>query len=888
MNKRWLLVAVGVGLAIAGWLLWRGNAGTPEGKQAGASTPKTASRTSRQASMTWEEPSKIGDGGLTLRGQVMGPDQKLVPGATVWLQGEREQKADENGEFEFSGLASRTYELSAHHELLTGGPVSVYLHEGTDPVVIHMGAAQALAVRVLDAKDQSPIVGAFVKLKGDLPQEFRTNATGEARVVVPRNEGASLAVRADGYGAIETWVPRGEEETTVLLVRGVPVSGRVLDETGKGIAGAKVSIATKSWDQWPRQDTEDTRTNDAGEFVFAAVSPGARAIEARSPQFVRGELEQSLDVATTPIKDLVITLKKGGVLRGVVTTNDGKPASSARVLIGGDDVTKFADFADKNSWTDEKGEFVVAGLPDGALWVSASAGDASSQAVEAKIAAGTEATVKLVLDQVGTIAGMVVDESGASVPEVQVSAFQEDLQKIFRGQANGDTVYTDGGGNFVLRGLPNGEYRVAASRVGFERKWRGEHVVAKTGDVNVRVKLAKPARIRGKLVLPGGAAPKTAIVRIGNEVRTIAKQGAFTLEDVAPGKHRVTATGPEFLAAQQEVTLAAGEQKDLGTWQLEKGRTLTGSVVDVNGAPVANARIMVIGRMSMDADESDESLVEISSEEEALASLMGSERATSDEQGRFAVTGMRFGKSRVFAEVKGKGKSLRVEIPAGKADPAPIQLTLLGFGTVKGIVTKNGKPVKGFVTASVGRDTSGSSTQSAADGTYTLSNVTAGRAKLTAGVQSGMGASGLVVQEVDVKEGATTEANFDIKTGQLSLEVTLAPKGEGQVGLTIFVLARGLVSITTIADMQTQFESKPEMLAAQQTAFGLKATLAELDAGTYTLCSIPLVGNPMDPAFQEAMQKELPKQPAQCTKVVLAASPAVQQFTHEVNLPKTN
>ena len=147
--------------------------------------------------------------------------------------------------------------------------------------------------------------------------------------------------------------------------------------------------------------------------------------------------------------------------------------------------------------------------------------------------------LKLVLDVKGTIAGIVVDETGQPVAEVQVNAFPD----ILGGEspdaillAGMSSATTDGAGQFTIRGLPDGAYRVRAARSSGARRYDwGQHgVAAKTGDKNVKITLAAPGidqrQDRASRAAPRRRSRRSSSARRHRPPRT--QDGTFKLRSV--------------------------------------------------------------------------------------------------------------------------------------------------------------------------------------------------------------------------------------------------------------------------------------------------------------------------------------------------------------------
>jgi hypothetical protein len=57
---------------------------------------------------------------------------------------------------------------------------------------------------------------------------------------------------------------------------------------------------------------------------------------------------------------------------------------------------------------------------------------------------------------------------------------------------------------------------------------------------------------------------------------------------------------------------------------------------------------------------------------------------------------------------------------------------------------------------------------------------------------------------------------------------------------------------------------------------------ADLQAGSYTLCTAPLAGEIMDPIFGAKLNEHEQDLKVYCKQITIAASPAKQRFVHEV------
>src|SRR5690606_7822712 len=187
---------------------------------------------------------------------------------------------------------------------------------------------------------------------------------------------------------------------------------------------------------------------------------------------------------------------------------------------------------------------------------------------------------------------------------------------------SGRPVLTDDEGRFRLLNLSPGKYTLQA-----QRPRAGDAVlehVALGGDVVLTI--AAPSRLAGTVSLPGGETPDEFSVTVDN------RRGGFTRTDrffrtggrwgfdaVPAGELEVlvsAAAGTQKL----ELTLGAGEQKSDVRVELAAKVTVRGTVVDLDGEPVAGLEVKISASKNFrfSLDEADR-------------------RHVSDEAGRFEV-----------------------------------------------------------------------------------------------------------------------------------------------------------------------------------------------------------------------------------------------------------
>jgi protocatechuate 3,4-dioxygenase beta subunit len=393
---------------------------------------------------------------LTLRGHVVFPDGKAVPGAEVVLQsgpgavpgvapeatvrdGARRVVAGADGVFAFDNLRVGTYVLGAVHDDDVAPTLEVQLSPGTGDVTLVMFPGAGVEVAVRAAGTRAPIAGATVKITdGDRTfgeqwslRTAQTDAQGIAKFR-GMNATASHVITATAAGYAENTVAAHDFQfadrnwtVEVLLKRAARVSGRVVDANGHGLANA--TVAWELGGQPRPADTPDlfdpfpfhghfqaVQTDAEGRFALDA-EPGSGCVLAAHPTHELGEICGVAVAIDSERSGLEIVLRDGGRVSGQVVWSDGTPAAGATVI------------ATKRGWihqpiqsksyrfetrTGLDGRFELRGIKRGELDLAASTDEASSPLVPvdlSKRADQRDITIKLSSE--GTIRGRVVDEA---------------------------------------------------------------------------------------------------------------------------------------------------------------------------------------------------------------------------------------------------------------------------------------------------------------------------------------------------------------------------------------------------------------------------------------------------------------------------------------------
>jgi protocatechuate 3,4-dioxygenase beta subunit len=890
-----LFVAVGI-VAFAVWFFaLRGDKPSspsqptsPAGGSAAHTQPPPAAKTQAPAppgmAPRWELDTDR-EGPLRLEGQVVDADGQGVGGAAVWLSSvpPRTTTTEDDGSFAFDKLVGRQYALGAAAGTRVGGPVQYRLTQTSDPVVIRVFEGSKLAVTVVTAEG-APIADAQLAIAGVQDVEGKTTADGTATLspVLPGWAAvqASAAGFAPGSGFTQVAGGGATAQLRITLRKGVAVSGRVIDDRGKPVASARVT--TSGVFDLPA-GLDPVVTDAKGRFAFAALAAGTHTLVATDGEHAPAR-SGPLTVEDRPIDNVEIVMQTGGAIAGTVVDQEGAPVAFATIRASGDGQQAWQAGA-RQVTSDHAGAFELRGLPRAKLKLRAESDAAASAiAVVDLEAQQDQRDLRLVLDVTGTIAGIVVDETGQPLPEVQVNAFPDIL-----GGASADAVVlagmssatSDGGGRFVIRGLPDGEYRVRAARSSGRGQydWGQGGVSAKTGDKDVKITLAAPGSLVGKLVVEGtNAPPGLASVQLGSQPPTAAaKDGSFSLDDLAPGTYDLHVRGPEFTVfTKRDVVIATGKPTDVGTLTLLRGRKLTGRVVDGAGRPVPGAKIKS-GDMLYSLQGADEQM-------ETFEEMSGIRSAMSDQDGRFTLIGIAKKSTSLMADHPTRGRSNALEIHAGTDDPPPITLALRGYGSIAGTVTSQGKPVAGAsVTATPkGGGAQVQIAQSAHDGSFKLTKIAEGTTVVSVMQQSMMSLKSTST-EVQVTANKQTTVKIDIPVGSVTLSVQIKPLAGQQVDSAQVFMFRSTVAMNNAKDLTDAFLGGGAV--GMKFWFGEGKPAPEFDelvAGDYSVCTIPITGDLNDSKFQQRLQENVNVLAVYCKTLKVTASPDKQSFVHEV------
>jgi protocatechuate 3,4-dioxygenase beta subunit len=390
----------------------------------------------------------------------------------------------------------------------------------------------------------APVAGVELQVVG--PAGLRSSQSGpDGRFAFADLAEGRYALRAthDDDAAYLDSVVVGEADAgvgrlVIELAPGQRLDGRLVDRSGRAIAGGEVTVVEAPLGPLERR----VRTEADGGFHVRGVLAGSYVVAARASGFWPAA-PRPLAIGSARPPRVELQLERGAVVEGRVLDESGRPVANAQIDIAGE------------------GE---GGMP---------------------IAV--------------TAAGMVADSTwGRLEPSAELGILRGPLPypppiaapvTVRAGDARAFT--SDRNGSFRLVGLPAGRLVVAASHPDYAHATSEPLTTHADATATVTVTLRRSETLRGRLV-DGRAAPVAGVEILGDG-RTLAVsdgRGEFSVEHVAH-ELELVAQKSGWLPARRRVAPGAAAFD----WTLERAEgRLGGVVVDDRGGPLAGAHLEIL------------------------------------------------------------------------------------------------------------------------------------------------------------------------------------------------------------------------------------------------------------------------------------------------------
>ncbi|HEX6883671.1 MAG TPA: carboxypeptidase-like regulatory domain-containing protein [Planctomycetota bacterium] len=489
------------------------------------------------------------------------------------------------------------------------------------------------------------------------------------------------------------------------------------------------------------------RADAEGRFELRAVQAGyAQELEVDSEHCADTRVKVA-ELAPGRTEELTVVLSLGASLRGVVRTAGGQPLAGAEVRAAETGFWGFPGEELAKATCDAEGAFDLRHVrPGKILLLAEGAGYLEIKPMELELREGEErGGLVLTLEEGAAIAGHARFPDGAPAAGAAIDVGFDPAAMVGMGAMNAArgadgkaTAAADG--SFRVSGLGKGPFRVTArldrdAGPGSD-EWRGRTAGVAPGTSDVLVELRAPVALVGRVLERSGAPVRTFRVRAQLPSAVFFEQaekrdqsfedetGAFRLADLDPGTWEVTASAEGFGPSTTLLVSVPQEGEPL-VITLAPAASVTGTVLDPQGAPVAGAKVAPhvdtaqrLQRLRGDADRPE---------------------AVSKEDGTFLLTGLAEGRSAIEAQAQGFAGSdpLEVDLRAGETSTGLV-LRLRRGATVTGeVYGPDGKPVSVRVMAQAPGGLEMSMAQSDGEGRFRIAGLDPGAWTITAMLQGG-------------------------------------------------------------------------------------------------------------------------------------------------------
>jgi protocatechuate 3,4-dioxygenase beta subunit len=687
----------------------------------------------------------------------------------------------------------------------------------------------------------APIAGALVLLieplsafSGGIPKvEGITAADGTFSVAAMPSGNLLLVVRAIGYAThMESNLSLPALGLTITLEAGISLRLRTVDAEQPARPAPGVSVALMY-----RGSFGGGETDDRGELLVTNLPTKSSRMWGGQQQALLwggGYVARMAEIGTKEPVDGVldmgdVEMTKGGVVFGKVldrTTGDPIAGAQLRSLGGMDQQLEFMGAVTAVSADD--GRYELEGVPLKAHTILASHPDYLSTLDDAaliQVVQGgggkqvfpdgrkkVEHDLELVPAMTAT--GVVLAPDGNPVAGAKVGV--RDQMSIFRRilGSNVPSAVTDAEGRFTLGGLRKGQ---AVQVFATHRDYGNSEGKAARAGEPLTLTLTEPLLLRGRVVderdaavagvrvtVERAAQQPSSGIRVGPNAgesgatrpAVTDEEGRYLLRNAPPGKLTVTFDHSGYELIEKPIDVAAGTgEKDLGKTVLRRGLGLEGRMVDEEGEPVAGVQIHANWHYGGGQRPAPG----------APGRLSGSD--TTDEQGGFAIYGLKAGKY----ELRTWQPGLYASKPIVQTGTKDISVVLMKAGQLTGRVMSLGAPVAGAnVTARIGTPGSNGQThwthvgwaRTDSDGVFRLDSLPPDRAfslRITH--------DGYRPKEVEGVRASDRRDVFELDRGVQIGGKVVTPDGEPVAGVNLTIQVNGRHSKNVASGLDGSFEA---------------------------------------------------------------------------------
>lgn len=543
-----------------------------------------------------------------------------VSGARVRAEGrhrELEAVTDAQGRFAFEGLYPGSYSLAASHQGEDAvAEARLEPQEAPPEVELALGGGVRVRGTVRDSQGR-PVPEAEVSFW----MGTQRPGAGWSSVKTGPDGTYLLGPVAPGRHRLKAEAPRfldmepeehevdGTTPVDFELKEAAVVEGRVVDAEGRPVADARLMLRRKEdrsggmydEERYVREEAEELGaaavSKEDGSFIISPHRPGPWHLKAIHEDHLPAGLAVS-----APQQGIRLVLAAGAVVSGAVVDAQGAPVPQASVFLVPED--KGADgWHQKRMEADAQGRFTLRGVAEGTYSAVAQVFGMQARRSEVRtvqVRGSTPVHLQLQFSGGLGLSGQVVDTEGKPIAGATVvaRATPDESQEVSHPALERSTSLTkaDEEGRFTLRHLEAGTWKLSARHEGYisagDAADRGDDSVrVEAGAADVRLVLKQLAAVRGRVAREDGS-PVTRFTLNGRTLTD--SEGDFSYTMHTPGEVKLSFMARGLASTSRTARVAEGQQVDLGTVVMKKGREVRGRVLDsATGAPVAEALVEV-------------------------------------------------------------------------------------------------------------------------------------------------------------------------------------------------------------------------------------------------------------------------------------------------------
>ena len=577
----------------------------------------------------------LASGGTAVTGTVSDVGGGPIGGARITMQSDTAMLGGKpelialtgaDGRYQIS-LADGSYRASASHDDYTRASRSLELTGKPQQVDFTLAPGGVIRGQVV-SRDGAPMPGALVHAQGGrgrFQQGMRAPVIADAggNFTVRSLQSGAISLTAAGRGyvsatptVVELGIGEQLEGVRVVVDRGLSISGRVVraGKPSEGVAGVRLGVF--SIGSGATSVAVDP-SGDDGSFEIYGIRPASYMIFAIGDGVIP-EIGKSIELVDKDITNFIIEMATGTTLSGRV--DPGTTASLAIELENADKIGIATMFEAVKAMivhadSDDTGAFTLKSVPPGSYRIVATAADGRKGKLAVTVTAADQMGLVVKLEPRASLAGRVVDASGAAVVGVRVS-IQSPGGRGMRGfsmnsrSMGGAGATTGVDGAFREVGLDAGKYDVSVADDQGKLLWaRGDKKTEPqsfelaTGQELTNVTLTIESRdgvIRGVVIGADGKPAPDAWVTPRLDVKAdpmdfmmMMRQptqpaltdgdGRFTITRLRRGTYELVAEGPRGVSRTSKSGVKTG---DSVTLTLASLGSLAG-IVTAGGNPVA-------------------------------------------------------------------------------------------------------------------------------------------------------------------------------------------------------------------------------------------------------------------------------------------------------------